>query len=1003
VVAIAPPAQAQAREYRIPAGGLKPALDAYARQSGLQVIYKVDEVRRARSAGARGSLSAEAALASILTNTGFRAQRQSSGAIAIVQGTPVTASPAADGDDGNALTDSERPDIVITGSRIARTGFDQPTPTTVLGGDEIRQSGRSNIAEVLNDQPQFRPSNSAQTSAGNTGAGTLSADLRGLGIDRTLTLVNGRRFVGQNNLNYVPVNLVERMDVVTGGASAAYGSGAVAGVLNIILKDDLQGVSIGGQSGISARGDAKRYGFDATFGTHFGGGNGHFMIGAEYVDEKGIPSRNDRRNLGSAGLAPVPGRPGAVELVRDVNNGPLGPYSNDGLILTGVLAGQNFNRDGSLRPFMGPDARGIGGTDGRALFDDIPISIPAERYSVYGRATYDIGNARIWADATYARVNSRGAFFPNYLASAVTALGLVPISADNPFLSQAIRDRLSAAGETSFLFNRIYSDMYMLAFDTKRAVYDGAIGITGTIGNGWKYSAHYGHGEIHTTARLRNTTRFPEFLNAIDAVAGPNGPVCRINADADPNNNDPACAALNPFGQGNASAAALAYTRGDQLGRSVDTLDTVFAQIQGDLFSLWAGPITAVVGVEARWEKTRASNGALDQARAFDIPGVPITVAAYSDPTSGRIGVKEGFAEVVAPVLDIPGSVALDLNGAARYSDYSTSGGIWSWKIGGTARLFGDLLLRATRSRDIRSPGISELFGARNIRLGTVVDQDPAGRAADPLYNPTPFVTTLLGGNPDLVPEIGKTLTFGATYQPSSLRGLSLSVDYYDIELSGAITTLNGSDLTAACANGIAEACAAVTRDQHGTITQVVANARNIAAFTTRGIDFEASYATQLSAIGLPGSLRVRALANHLIRTRFDTGTGGAPNALNYAGVVGDSGSGLQVNSGGPKWRGVLSLTYQDDGFGFDTRIRYVGGGKFNPLLNGADGDLLVNNDIGARTYVDIGAQFRVRDSFTLFGNINNLFDVAPPLTVLHNIHYDVVGRYFTVGARVNF
>ncbi len=198
--------------------------------------------------------------------------------------------------DGNpAASDTGLEEIIVTGSRIAKAGFDQPTPTTVVGEVELREGNRPNIQQVLNDQPQFRQTVTPQVSNGNTSTGTAPVDLRGLGTSRTLTLLNGRRFVGENNLNFVPTNLVQRVEVVTGGASAAWGSGAVAGVVNIILKNDLEGISVGGRTGISSRGDGAQYGFDASFGTHFAGGNGHFMIGADYIKDEGIPI--DGRNL----------------------------------------------------------------------------------------------------------------------------------------------------------------------------------------------------------------------------------------------------------------------------------------------------------------------------------------------------------------------------------------------------------------------------------------------------------------------------------------------------------------------------------------------------------------------------------------------------------------------------------------------------------------------------------------------------------------------------------
>ncbi|UZK65462.1 TonB-dependent receptor plug domain-containing protein [Sphingomonas sp. M1-B02] len=903
-----------------------------------------------------------------------------------------TGSPA---EEAGANETSEDTSIVVTGSRIARAGFDQPTPTTVLGDVELRQGARPNIQQVLNDLPQVRPTVTPQVSVGNTSAGTAPVDLRGLGTARTLTLLNGRRFAGENNLNFVPISLVERLEVVTGGASAAWGSGAVAGVVNIILKDDLEGFAVGGQTGISSRGDGMRYGADASFGTSFAGGNGHFIVGAEYVDDEGIPDRNSRPNLGSAAIVRV--TPGSLadlrnELVRDVNLSAFGTnQSVDGLITSGVLAGQVFNSDGTLRTFAATDSRGIGG-EGRALYDDVLAATPFERFNAYARLSYDIGGAKVWIDGTYGRAATDAKFVPDFTIAPPT------IQATNPFLSSAIRARLAAAGQTSFTLGRVYNDLFLLNFDTVRENKEVAVGIDGSFGGErFKYSAYYSHGEVESHQTVTNNRMAAQFANAINAVSMNGQVVCAINADASTANDDPACRPLNLFGQGNASAESIAYVRGTQQSFSTNKLDAAGVEVQGDIFSLWAGPVTVAVGAEARWEESVSTRDAATLAGGFGIP-------LFTSDLAGGFNVKEAFGEIALPLLDVSDTIRLDVNGAARYSDYSNSGGIWSWKVGGTARLFDDLLLRATKSRDIRSPGIGDLFSVRRITVGALVDRDTAGRAGViPGYNATPAtVTTYSGGNPDLQPEIGKTLTIGASYAPSFMRGFNVSVDYYDIEIEGAIATLSAANLTFACSQGNQAACDRITRDPTTqTVVEARANAQNVASVQTRGVDVEMSYLLQMSQLGanMGGSLRFRALATYVDRYIQSTGV---PPILNTAGDVGDA-----VALGLPKWRGTFGATYQDSNLGFDARVRYVDGGKFNQLLidNPATVALegLINNEIKSRTYVDLGIQFKVLDSFTLSANVNNVFDVAPPISTAGNPHYDIVGTYFSMGARVKF
>lgn len=916
------------------------------------------------------------------------------GALAQAGTTEPTSSPAEQAGEG----ETDESAIVVTGSRIARDGFDQPTPTTVIDDVELRQGARPNLAQILNDQPQFRQTTTPQVSNGNTSTGTAPVDLRGLGSARTLVLLNGRRFVGENNLNFIPSSLVERLEVVTGGASAAWGSNAVAGVVNIIIKDELDGVSVGVQNGISSRGDGMRYGFDASFGTKFADGNGSFLIGAEYRDDKGIPNRNSRSNLGSAAIArvnPLSTTDATSALTRDVNNGNS---SAGGLITTGVLAGQTFNPDGTLRPFRGGQRLGaaafpaqmVGGEDGLGLFDDVAASTPFDRLAAYARVSYDLDNAKVYADFTYGRATTDARFVPDFLVPAQT------IQASNPFLSATIRNQLAAVGQTSFTLGRNFNDILFLRFDTERVNKEGSIGIEGTIGTNYRYRAHYSHGEIESDQKLRNARLAGNFTRALNAVSSGGQIVCAVNADVITTNDDPACRPLNPFGQFNASSESLAYVTGTQQSFTTNKLDSAGVEVQGEPFSLWAGPVTVAVGAEARWEEQKSMRSPATVAGGFGIP-------LFTSDLSGGFNVKEGFAEIALPLANFEDTFKFDLSGAVRYSDFSNSGGIFTWKVGGTARLFNDLLLRATRSRDIRSPGIGNLFAVRNINVGPLVDQDSAGRlAANPAYNANPAtVTTFSGGNPNLVEEVAQTLIIGGSFQPSFIPGFSASVDYYDIKIGGAIATLNGSALTLACRNGSTAACDRITRDATGTVVQALSNSQNIASFETRGLDFEVAYVLPLSDLSAstPGTLRLRALATYIDAFVFDTGI----TRVDSAGDVGDA----TANSI-PKWRGTLSATYQADDFAIDLRARYVDGGLYNRALAIKTSPAgvttgLINNQIGSRTYIDAGVQFKVQDRFTLSANVNNIFDVAPPITPGGNPHYDIVGTYFTVGAKVNF
>jgi iron complex outermembrane receptor protein len=895
--------------------------------------------------------------------------------IALLIGSPAFAQVDAGGaqpDQATAAPAAEEADeaIVVTGSRIDRAGFVAPTPTTVFGATELRQSAAVNLQQALNDLPQTRNSVSPNQSQANTSAGTAPVELRGLGLSRTLTLTNGRRMVGDsNNLNFVPTNLVQRVEIVTGGASAAWGSGAVAGVVNIILNDDLEGLSLGAQSGVSTRGDGFRYKVDGAFGVKFADGRGHFMIGGEYVNDEGIgiSGKSDRPWFG-AGLVSVGN--GQLERRPDVNDFVAAgqPLTYGGTIITGALAGNAFSQDGTLHRVGPGDFMGLYG-------DNLIVGSPLKRISSYARASYDLGGAKIWADLAYGRseVNNQP-FLPDPANGAL----VLSISSNNAFLNPQIKQQLAAAGQTSFLMTRFSRDAFFLTFDGKRENVQGTIGVDGSLGGSWKYSAYYSHGQLKARQLVLNSSIPANLAKAVNAVVGANGQiVCAVNADAITTNDDPACAPFNPFGDGSPSAAARAYTSGTQTSRSVDTLDSAEVEIQGDPFSLWAGPISVAFGANSRWEKRTGQNEAADRAGIF---GTPL----FQAPVQGKFNVKEAFGEVLVPLVNAD-AFKLDLNGAARYSDYSLSGGIWSWKIGGTAQIAKAFRLRATRSRDIRAPNLGDLFAVNTLNIRPVADPQASQFAGRPNYSANPNVTVLSGGNSALVPEAAKSWTAGGSFSPDFIPGLDLSVDYYDIQIGKAIDTPTPASVVALCGTGDAEACSRVTRDPTtGTLTQIRATAKNISQLRTSGFDFEAAYRMPLSRLfaNASGTLAFRALATRV--TKLSNG------------VLGDVGD--TVQNAMPKWRGTFSATYQNEFYTLDTRLRYAGGGKFNSAQK------IINNDINARIYVDVGAEFRPTSQFSVFFRVNNLLDRDPPLILTtYNAFYDVVGRYFTAGARVKF
>lgn len=865
--------------------------------------------------------------------------------------------------------DPADPEITVTATRIGRAGFEAPTPTTVLTADDILQGDKVDIVQGLNEFPQFRGTSSPNTNPANTNAGAASADLRGLGLNRTLVLVNGHRFIGgATDLNQIPLRVIDRVDVVTGGASAAWGSGAVAGVVNIILNDRIDGFIVGADTGISTRGDGGRGSINATYGQGFNGDRGHVTLSAEFLDQRGIFGRNskDRPNLDSSLFTTANGE---LSLQNDVNFRNATP---GGVITSGPLAGHIFNSSGTLSPLVvgtPSNATDMVGGSSRSQSDYYPIASQYKRYNVYGRLTYDLGDAaELWVDGSFTRVTSAFPAYPEVIRGSATG-GLL-IRNDNPYLSPAVKAALGTT--TSFYLGRILADVGPLVYhgnDQQRDTTEGVVGINGSLGGSWKYDAYFDHGEYRNRSNSTDQRITANLVNAVDAVTNPatGQPVCRIALI----NPSAACSPINLFGEGNISAAAVAYAFGNATSVYTSKLDATGFSLRGEPFSLWAGPVSIAVGAEARWESLSSSGiDAISAVGGFALQN-------YT-PLNGSFNVKEVFAELAVPLTDID-ILKIDLNGAARYSDYSTSGGIWSWKAGATARLLSDIRLRAVYSRDIRSPTVTELYSTRDVNIGSVSDPFRAGAIS-------PYIL-YTGGNPDLKPEISHTLTLGGSIVPSRIPGLSLSADLYRINIDGVVGSLSAQDAVNQCFSGNAIACGTISRDSAGAITSLVGSFINLAFYKTKGIDFDLMYRFPLSKLipSASGSLQLRSLATYVDKLVINDGV----NTYDRAGDVGNG-----INFTTPHWKATQSVVYQGSAAGLNARVRYVGGGQFNHLLR------ITNNAIGSRTYVDLSANVDVGPA-TFRASVENVFDRAPPFITYASAIYDQIGRYFSLNAKL--
>ncbi len=971
---VAAVAQVQTYSFNIPAQDLASALRQFAQTSRQQVSFSGATVRGLRSVPLHGAHSVDGGLEILLRGSGLTVRR--AGRVLVVQKAGARISPVSTQASGGrtagdtaqqqeSVSEAEPRDaeIVISGSRIDRPGFESPTPLTRVSAQELSVASRANVGAALADLPQFKAGQSPQTSGTNAQAGRMPVDLRGLGAARTLVLLDGRRFASDNDLSTIPSVLVKDVDIVTGGASAAWGSGAVAGVVNVLLDHEFKGVKLGAEAGISTYGDAGQRRLEAAFGTEFDGGRGHFMVGGEYLENDGLMTKTARENTGRWVLLT---QNGVSTLTPNVG------YANafiGGIITSGVLKDRGFNPDGSLRtPSLGT-AIGANMIGGESPSDDnySPLATPQKRIAALANVSYEVfDNAKLTVEGRYSR------YWGNYTWFGDHNRGNITIQRDNAFLRPEIRAQLDAAGQTSFTMGRYNSDLSYTSIDVTREAYQGTVALDGSFGGGtWRYGAYYSYGEYRNDIDTPGFRKTAEFANAVDSVIGPGGtPVCRIALT----NPATSCVPLNLFGEGAPSAAAIAYVTGTPSLRSTTRLHTFGADLRGEPVELPAGPVSIAVGVEGRWESIDSVAGALDRQRVF-------ATFQFGD-LSGKDSVKEAFGEVVIPILKgVPLLNKLEFNGAARYSDYRNSGGIWAWKLGATNEFLPGVVGRVTRSRDIRAPGLSDLYTTRTQSYVGVVDVNPVTGVSQSVT-----AQVIGGGNANLLPEAADTWTAGITTSP--LRGLTASLDYFDITINGVIASVGAQDVINRCRAGNQDLCGRISRDAGGNLIEVRAVPANLQQYQTNGVDGEIAYTTALG--GDPSKrLSFRLVGTWVNSLTIDDGITTVEYVKNtsYAFVTGM-----------PDWRINGSIGYSDNGFNAVVRGRYIAPGYYNRNQN------ITNNRVPAYAYVDLQLSQTIAAGgreLDIYANVSNLLDKDPPIASLFSPFYDTVGRFVTVGARI--
>lgn len=891
----------------------------------------------------------------------------------------------------NASSEGETPeatvDIVVTGSRVVRDGFSAPSPTTVLGSQALQQRGAANIAEALNDIPAFTPTTSTGTAGARPFApGANYANLRSLGPTRTLVLVNGRRFapsvpsfgtVGANqvDLNLIPPILLERAEVVTGGASAQYGSDAVAGVVNLLLNNKFEGARFEAEKGISQQGDNAEFRASALVGTSFAGGRGHVVLAGEYYSNTGVGdiyTRKWGREDVQIVANPSPATNGLPRFIIS-DNVRLSNMTSGGLITSGPLRGTAFGPNGTTSQFAFGSLAGSlfmigGGVDDFGLASGVQLVPEMKRGTGFLHAEYELGS-----EITAFVEGSYGANDALSIGIQPRNAGNITVLASNPYLPDSVRARAATAGAASFSVGRISDDIGQIRIRVKNQNFRVASGLNGKIGD-WKWDAYYQYGRNDYKQRQEGALINANFTQAIDAVRNGSGQiVCRNAANG--------CVPINIFGAGSPSAAAIDFVTGDAVTRTIYDQHVAAANISGEPFDTWAGPVSIATGIEYRNEKQHTTSDAISQADGFN--------QQNPKPLDGSFSVREGYIETVVPLAkDASWARNLDLNAAIRYADYSTVGGVVTWK-GGVSYVVNDwLTFRATRSRDIRAPNIFELRAAPTPTLSNI---------NDPFTNTQVSVRQFLSGNTSLKEEVANTLSAGIVLKP--FAGLQISVDYYKIDLKDAITSVQGNGTVSICATTSDPFfCGNIIRNNAGTITRINAPYVNLGTLQTEGLDVEAQYRTPLGN----GDLSLRGTGTYTFNAISNYGQG----SIDRVGEVGTNNSGVNPT---PRFRGTFTTTYELGGFAGTVQLNYMAKGKYDAAyVEGVD---INENDIPAKLYTLLTLSQKIETgstSFQLFGTINNLFDVSPPrvpsttfFLPTNPAFYDTVGRSFRVGVRV--
>lgn len=894
--------------------------------------------------------------------------------------------------------------ITVTGTRIANSSYEAPTPVTALQANALASTAPASWSEALNQLPEFTASINIHQSQGSQASNLRTGsflNLRALGPQRELVLLDGHRLapsgtIGAVDISLIPELLTKRVEIVTGGASAAYGSDAVSGVVNFILNKRLEGLRYRAQVGFATNngGYDSNYRIGIAGGTSFLNGRLHIVASAERYHSNAVPKTDIpiiARRINPSGLGT------AADPIVYTSGNTIPVITQPGRIspspAAGPIRGMQFNPDGTVSPY---DGKG-GATDGPCC--TITPSMTKDQFFIRPEFEFT-DNITGAVSVGYSQATYKDANIPE-LRSGFT------IFSNNAYLAPSVVAALGA--RPSFQVGRVANELGGLPTTNTSKSLMISTEFNGNFGDSFTWNIAYTH---HRTEQKVSTLDIlnQHFYAATDAVKDSSGNiVCNVTL-TNPGLY-PGCVPLDFLGIGNVTKAAYNYITAPSISDAVNTLDSIEASLSGNLLQLPAGPISFAVGADWRTQSLNLTSNS-NPAIPTDFTGLRAFSSKYSNKfqwlntgvADGSYDVTEGFLELEGPVFKDSAIGTLSWNAAGRVTNYSNSGVIETWKVGGIYAPVDGVRFRATLSRDIRAPNLYELYAGQTTRNITFVDQLTGGQHV--------FPQEVSGGNPNLKPEVADTFTGGVVLKPDAVPGLYFSADYWDIKTKDAIATpfsslqivdlCAASNYTSPLCNQIVRPLGPTNTSPANAPTEVFVNNQNVASQHVSGIDFEARYG--FDALG--GYVKLHLTATRLIR--YDQVNAPGQPVLKYAGTADLSDGTYPIPL--PQWRGTGNVTYSYGAFQFSVQGRYIGAYDRSHLL------VYAEKRVGAVFYTDLSVSYDMPvegNNMQLFATVNNAFNEQPPIAPVSRIPggtvptirstYDILGPLVTIGIRSDF